>query len=111
MDNKIDNLFAAIENSKEYKNYLSIGKSLKKDTKINELIEEIKKLQKESTRLEYNNDDSYKEVDALIESKVKELNSIPAYIEYLNKIDSPKTINHHLKKQIKLIKDIGGNYD
>ena len=38
MDNKIDNLFAAIENSKEYKNYLSIGKSLKKDTKINERI-------------------------------------------------------------------------
>ena len=41
IQNKIDNLFAAIENSKEYKNYLSIGKSLKKDTKINELIEEI----------------------------------------------------------------------
>ena len=107
MDNKIDNLFAAIENSKEYKNYLSIGKSLKKDTKINELIEVIKKLQKESTRLEYNNDDSYKEVDALIESKVKELNSIPAYIEYLNKMNefndilamSSKTIEDYVNEK------------
>lgn len=87
VENKIDELFNTIENSKEYKDYLKIGKSLKKDKKIDKLIEEIKELQKESTILEYNNDDSYKEIDKIIASKVEELNNIPAYQEYLHKMN------------------------
>ena len=87
IENKIDDLFKTIENSKEYQDYLKIGKSLEKDETINKLIEEIKELQQKSTMLEYNNDESYKEVDKEIELKVKELNSKPAYQEYLNKMD------------------------
>ena len=85
--NKIDNLFKTIENSKEYQDYLKIGKSLEKDESINILIEEIKKLQQQSTMLEYNNDHSYKEIDKIIEKKVLELNNKPAYKEYLNKMN------------------------
>ena len=60
----------AIEILKEIEiNTYAEGKAIAIDT----VLKLIKKLQKESTRLEYNNDDSYKEVDALIESKVKEL--------------------------------------
>lgn len=87
IENKIDDLFKAIENSKEYQDYLKIGESLSKDSSINELIDEIKELQKKSTMLEYHHDDSYKEVDKIIESKVKELNEKPSYREYLNKMN------------------------
>ena len=44
IESKIDKLFETIENSKEYKDYLSIGKSLKKDARVNILINEIKDL-------------------------------------------------------------------
>jgi len=87
IENKIDNLFKTIENSREYQDYLKIGDSLSKDTSINELISEIKRLQQKSTELEYIGDDSYKEIDKMIEKKVSELNSKPAYQEYLNKMN------------------------
>ena len=87
IENKIDDLFKTIENSREYQDYLKIGDSLSKDASINELIDEIKKLQQESTELEYHGGDSYKEIDKVIENKVAELNLKPAYQEYLNKMN------------------------
>jgi len=108
IENKIDNLFKTIENSKEYQDYLKIGDSLSKDETINKLIEEIKELQQKSTMLEYNNDESYKEVDKIIEEKVNELNSKPAYQEYLNKMNefndilamSSKNIEDYVNEKI-----------
>lgn len=102
IENKIDNLFKTIENSKEYQDYLKIGASLSKDSTINELINEIKKLQQESTKLEYNGDEKYKEIDKIIEKKVAELNSKPAYLEYLNKINE---FNDILSMSSKAIED------
>lgn len=87
IENKINELFQTIENSNEYKSYLEIGRVLENDDEINSLINEIKKLQKESVNLEYNNDDRYKEVDREIEEKVKLLNSKPMYQEYLHKMN------------------------
>jgi cell fate (sporulation/competence/biofilm development) regulator YmcA (YheA/YmcA/DUF963 family) len=87
IDNKIEELFSTIENSSEYQDYKKIEDILKKDKSINILIEEIKSLQKESVRLEYNHDDYYKEIDKKIELKVSELNKKPVYQEYLNKMN------------------------
>jgi len=98
--NKIDNLFETIENSKEYKDYLKIGDALSKNEEIMRLIDEIKRLQQESTILEYNNDDRYKEIDKVIEEKVEILNKKPAYIEYLNKIGEFNDILAASSKQI-----------
>ena len=86
IDNKINELFQAIENSNEYRAYLEIGAILERDKEINTLIDDIKSLQKKSVNLEYNNDVSYKEVDKEIEEKVKLLNSKPIYQEYLNRM-------------------------
>ena len=83
IEKKINELFETIENSNEYKSYLEIGKVLESDKEINTLIKEIKKLQQKSVNLEYNNDNSYIEVDKEIEKKVKLLNSKPIYQEYL----------------------------
>lgn len=81
--NSIESLFTAINSSKEYKEYQKIVSVLKEDQEVRTLIEEIKELEKEATRLEYKKDDKYKEVDSKIKEKTKELNSIPAYKEYL----------------------------
>ena len=102
IESKIDKLFETIENSKEYKDYLKIGNSLSKDERINKLINEIKILQKKSVKLEYEKDESYKEVDKEIEKKVEELNNIPAYIEYLNRMNE---FNDILAMSSKMIED------
>lgn len=87
IDNKMEELFETILNSSEYDEYKKIGDILEKDVSINQLINEIKELQQEATFLEYNNDPKYKELDKLIDEKVKELNAKPVYQEYLNKME------------------------
>ena len=87
INNKIDDLFETIKNSKEYKAYQNIGEVLKDNDEVNDLVEEIKKLQQKSVRLEEENNPEYKEVDKLIEEKVKKLNNIPVYQEYLRRME------------------------
>lgn len=92
MNNKIDNLFNSIKESKEYKTYIEIANILEKDPQINQLIKEIKQLQKQSVNLEYQGDITYKQVDKTIEEKVKLLNQKPQYQEYLKRIDKLNNI-------------------
>lgn len=87
IENKIDELFQAINESEEYKAYLNIGSVLEKDEEINSLVSEIKKLQQKSVQLEYKNDPTYKEVDKEIEQKVNLLNNKPIYQEYLRRME------------------------
>ena len=67
IEGSIEELFDSINNSPEYKEYKEISSILNDNTEIKELIEEIKSLQKEATRLEYDEDESYKEIDKVIE--------------------------------------------
>ena len=92
INERIDDLFLAIKNSSEYQEYLNIGEVMDKDSEIKRLVDEIKKLQQKSVNLEYNNDDSYKEVDKEIEKTVLELNSRPLYQEYLRRMNNLKDI-------------------
>lgn len=87
IQNKIDELFDTIKNSKEYKAYQEVGKVLDNNNEVNNLVNEIKKLQQESVRLEEENNIKYKEIDKEIEEKVKKLNNIPVYQEYLKRMD------------------------
>jgi cell fate (sporulation/competence/biofilm development) regulator YmcA (YheA/YmcA/DUF963 family) len=108
IENRIEELFNSIKNSKEYKDYLNIGDVINKDEEIKNLIADIKKLQQKSVRLEYNNDSSYKEVDKEIDMKVEKLNNFPLYREYLNRInkfndilsESSKTIEDYVNEKI-----------
>lgn len=84
---KIDELFESIKNSKEYLAYQNIGEVLNNNEEVNNLVNEIKKLQQQSVRLEEENNPKYKEVDKLIEEKVNTLNSIPVYQEYLRRMN------------------------
>ncbi len=87
IENKINELFETIQDSKEYQAYLNIGAVLEQDEEINKLVAEIKKLQQKSVQLEYHHDPSYKEVDQEIEEKVNLLNSKPVYQEYLRRMN------------------------
>ena len=84
---KIDELFDNIKNSKEYIAYQNIGEVLNKNEEVNNLVNEIKKLQQDSVHLEEENNPKYKEVDKLIEEKVNTLNNIPVYQEYLRRMN------------------------
>ena len=87
IENKIDELFQAINESDEYKAYLNIGSVLERDEEINKLVAEIKELQQKSVRLEEAGNLEYKEVDKVIEDKVALLNSKPIYQEYLRRMN------------------------
>ena len=66
-------LFQAIQESKEYQSYLNIGRVIEQDDEIVSLVNEIKKLQQKSVELEYHHDEGYKEIDKEIENKKIEL--------------------------------------
>ena len=108
IDNGVNELFEAINNSKEYQDYLKIKEVLEKDENIISLIEEIKVLQQESVNLEFNGDPKYKEIDKVIEEKATILNNNPVYQEYLNKIEefndvlttSSKMLENYVKDKI-----------
>ena len=100
IQNKIDELFDTIKNSKEYKAYQNIGEVLKNNEEVNFLVEEIKELQQESVKLEEENNPKYKEIDKVIEEKVNTLNNIPVYQEYLRRMDEFNDIIAYSKNNI-----------
>lgn len=87
INESICELFEAISNSSYYKDYLAIGNVLKDNDDVNDLVCEIKKLQQESVNLEYKGDSLYKEIDKIIDEKVKILNDMPVYREYLRRMN------------------------
>ena len=82
---EIDEVIDYICNKDEYKKCLELKEEMKSDSRINILIEEIKKLQKESVR-------KGKESIKLKELE-EELNSIPIYVDYNNNL---KVVNEML---------------
>lgn len=86
IESSIESLFEEINNSKEYKEYKEITDILNNNKEVKELIDDIKRLQKESVNLEYKNDEKYKVIDKAIEEKTKELNNNKNYKEYLSKL-------------------------
>lgn len=92
IDNSIEELFTSINDSPEYQEYKKISSILNDNIEVKELIEEIKTLQKEATKLEYNNDNKYMEVDKVIAEKTKLLSSNTYYQEYLSKLKKFNTM-------------------
>ena len=87
INNSLEELFKAIENSNLYKEYLKMKDILSKDSEIKTLIDEIKELEKKATYLENMGDDHYKDIDEEIKRKADVLNNKQVYQEYLNKME------------------------
>lgn len=102
INSSIENLFKAIDNSKEYKEYLEISNSLNNNIEVKLLIDEIKSLEKEATKLEYSGSDEYKKIDTKIQEKISILNNNNDYKEYLLKL---RNFNNTLKASSTLLED------
>ena len=102
IDNSIEELFTAINNSNEYKEYLSITNKLNNNEEIMNLIEEIKLLEQEATKLEYAGDDKYQDIDKEIKSKIEILNGKNEYQEYLSRL---KQFNNALLSSSSLLQE------
>ena len=83
---KVDEIINYIENTPNYKKYLLIKEKMSKDFEINNLLEEIRHLQKRLV-----NNYSLKTKKELDE-KNKVLNNVPLYREYLNTLDEINNI-------------------
>ncbi len=102
INNKLEELFNSIENSKLYQEYKKMADILGKDEEIKQLLDEIKELEKEATHLENMGDLKYLEVDEIIKKKADILNHKQVYIEYLQKMEE---FNNELAISSKMIED------
>lgn len=102
IENSVEELFNSINNSDEYREYKQIVDVIANDNEIKSLIEDIKKLEKEAVKLEYNNDLRYKEIDKIIEDKLNLLNNNFKYLDYLSKL---KNFNNTLLASSSLLEE------
>lgn len=77
---------SSIEDSYLYNEYKNICSIISNDKEVNDLLNEIKKLQNKSVFLEYNNDLEFLEVEKEIVRKVDELNNNTNYKKYLEEM-------------------------
>ena len=84
---KIDALIDTIKESQEYKRYIEIDKVLNKNKEINNLVNDVKKMQQRAVMLEYHKDHRYKKLDDKVKKLIDELNSIPLYQEYTRRLN------------------------
>lgn len=78
---KFNDILSNFKNSYNYKNYLSLKTKMENNTKINELISDIKNIQKEIVKKEYNKE-NIDDLEKMIENDLFILNQIPLYVEY-----------------------------
>ena len=89
--NEVDKIIEFIKESDDYKDYIYLKDKLSKHEKANNLINEIKLLQKKIVKLEVNKQDT-KELDNKIKDNLDELNKIPLYRDF---IDKQETLNDY----------------
>ena len=87
LSDRVDDLFSSIESSSEYLEYLNISRVIQNHEDIKLLVENIKRLQKESVRLDGRNDLKQKNIDKQIDELKRKLYSIPLYQEYVRRMD------------------------
>lgn len=82
--NKVDEIVTTIIKSKEYGDYQYLYKKLQKNEKANDLIKEVKNLQKEIVRKESINE-NVENLEKKLKKYLDELENIPLYIEFVEK--------------------------
>ena len=82
--NEVDKIIEFIKESDDYKDYIYLKDKLSKHEEANNLINEIKLLQKKIVKLEVNKQDT-KDLDNKIKANLDELNKIPLYRDFIDK--------------------------
>ena len=76
--NKIDEIISLIEKSDDYQKYLLLKEKMKTNKELNQLINEVRLLQKDVVH--------HLNKKKLLDKKMEELNNYPLYREYQNTI-------------------------
>ena len=92
---KVDDIINYIENSKDYQKYLLIKDKMQNDLEINNLLNEIKHLQKKLANNEGNMD-----LKKELSLKNEILKNIPLYREYLNTLDDLNNVFNIIETRI-----------
>ena len=81
---EVDKIIEFIKESDDYEDYIYLKDKLSKHEEANNLITEIKKLQKQAVKQEVNKMDT-KELDNKIKENLDKLNKIPLYRDFIDK--------------------------
>ena len=92
---KVDEIINYIENSNDYQKYLLIKDKMKDDIEINNLLNEIRHLQK----LLANNENNL-QVKEELSLKNELLRNIPLYREYLNILDNLNNVFNIIETEL-----------
>ena len=99
MDNNVEkallDLKDYIENTKEYRRVLELKKDMEKSSRVVELIDEIKKVQKEYVK----NSDNEKLAKTLKKLE-KKLEEIPIYSEYIKNLEKVNDMIFVIKEEL-----------
>ena len=96
---KIDEIVAAIKDSKEYQDYHFLKEKMSHNQNIIKKVEEIKIKQKELVRKKYNFEDT-KELEEELTNLENQLKMIPLYCDFLEKQIELNNIYQNIKKQL-----------
>lgn len=97
--NKIDEIVVFIKDSKEYQDYLFLFNKLSKNDRCNSLIKQVKTLQKELVKKQFRGQDVNK-LEEKINELVSELNTIPLYVEFVDKQQELNEIYQSIKVRL-----------
>ena len=99
MDNNVEkallDLKDYIENTKEYRRVLELKRDMEKSSKVVELIDEIKKVQKEYVK---NSDNE--ELAKTLKTLEKKLEEIPIYSEYIKNLEKVNDMIFVIKEEL-----------
>lgn len=96
---KVDDIVTTIKESKEYQDYMFLSNKLAKNDKCNNLIKEIKFMQKEIVKKESLGEDS-SEMEVKFANLVTQLNAIPLYNEFISKQQELNYIYQTIKEEL-----------
>lgn len=96
---KLEEIVSYIEESKTYTDYQFLKEKISNNSKITDLINEIKTKQKELVKLKYNKEDNSK-IEEELNNLEKKLKEIPLYCDFLDKQTELNEIFDNIKKSI-----------
>ncbi len=96
---KVNEMVNMIKNSNEYRDYMFLYEKMRKNQKISDLIEKVKILQKEIVRKE-SLQQSTTDLEKSYQSYLDQLNTIPLYVEFVEKQEKLNDTYQTIKREI-----------
>lgn len=96
---KVEDLVSTIKGGKEYHEYIELAEKVKKNDKINKMIQEIKALQKEIVKQEMNGE-NVENLEKKVKNYLDQLENIPLYTDFVEKQQELNEIYQLIKKRL-----------